>query len=251
MPFKYLEPPCLKSVWPERRTLVPRLNAGIAGFSSVVLFCSVILAPAPASFSGEGSGPTDHRMAITMVPAAHALRVRDTVTFPTARDNGVTFLLHSQLHVSIETRDVILTTEETDVRPSSIDPTGRYMPKDARVPVTRYRVLLPPRTRILTLKYEGQINHPPVAAGDDYGRIRTFSALRWMSKAQMAFALSVKGSDENTHGTIIGTSSGTRTPRKMKSIWWAGSGSSTPAMREALRPMPSSEVRTRPSRRSI
>ncbi|MFO0699731.1 MAG: M1 family aminopeptidase [Nitrospira sp.] len=150
---------------------MPRLNAGIAGFSSVVFSCSIILAPSPMSFSSEGSSPIDHRMAISLVPAAHALRVRDTVTFPSARDNGVSFLLHSQLHVSIETPDVILTTAEMNVRPSSIDLTGRYTPEDTRVPVTRYRVLLPRGTRILTLNYEGQINHPSVAAGDDYGRI--------------------------------------------------------------------------------
>lgn len=149
---------------------MPRLNAGITGFSSVVLSCSVILAPVPASFSREGSGPTDHRMAVTLVPVAHALHVRDTVTFPTARDNGVSFLLHSQLHVSVETPDVVLTMEKTNVRPSSIDSTGRYTPEDTRIPVTRYRVLLPPETGVLSLSYEGQINHPPAAGGDDYGR---------------------------------------------------------------------------------
>lgn len=154
-----------------RMTLVLRLNAGIAGFSSVLLSCAVILAPAQVSFGSEGSSSIDHWMAITMVPDAHALHVRDTVTFPTARGMTVSFLLHSQLHISIETPDVVLTIAETNARPSSIDPTGRYMPEDSRVPVTRYRVLLPPGTRILTLNYEGQINHPPVAAGDDYGRI--------------------------------------------------------------------------------
>jgi len=155
---------------------MPQLNIGIAGFSSVVLSCFVLLAPAPVSSSREGSSPIDHRMAISLAPAAHALHVRDTVTFPTSRDNGVSFLLHSGLHVSIEPPDVILTTEETNVRPSSIDPTGRYTPQDDRIPVTRYRVLLPPGTRTLTLNYDGQINHSPVAAGDDYGRTAEDSA---------------------------------------------------------------------------
>ena len=155
---------------------MPRLKAGIAGWCSVVLCCSVILAPVPASFSSEGPRPTDHRMTVTLVPAAHALRVRDTVTFPMARDKAVTFLLHSQLHVSIETPDVMLTTEETNVRLSSIDPTGRYTPQDDRIPVTRYRVLLPPGTTIFTLSYEGQINQPPISAGDDYGRTAEDSA---------------------------------------------------------------------------
>ncbi|MBH0203728.1 MAG: M1 family peptidase [Nitrospira sp.] len=155
---------------------MPRLKAGIAGSSSVVLSCFIILAPAPTSFSSEGSRPTDHRMTLTIVPAAHVLRVRDTVTFPTTRDNVVSFLLHSQLHARIETPEVILIKEETNVRPSSIDPTGRYTPQDDRVPVTRYRVHIPPGIRTFTLSYEGQINQPPIAAGDDYGRSTEDSA---------------------------------------------------------------------------
>jgi len=175
-PFKHVVPPFLKRLGLEGRMLVPRLNIRIAGFFFLVLCCSVVVVPAPAAFSSKGSSHIDHQMAVTLVPAAHTLRVRDTVTFSTARDKAVTFLLHSQLHVSIETPDVMLTTEETNVRPSSIDPTGRYTPQDDRIPVTRYRVLLPPGARIFTLSYEGQINQPPIAAGDDYGRTAEDSA---------------------------------------------------------------------------
>ena len=155
---------------------MPRLNAGIVGCFSVVLSYAVVLTPTQVSFSSEGPHGTDHRMAVTLVPADRTLHVQDTITLPTAQDKGVSFLLHSRLHVRIETPDVILTREETNASPSSIDPTGRYTPQDDRIPVTRYRVLLPPGTRTFTLSYEGQINEPPIAEGDDYGRTAEDSA---------------------------------------------------------------------------
>ena len=145
---------------------------------TLALWCVVIASPVIALAGDHWSTGKEgtflhHHISISVQPDAHALKVRDAVTLPggvLTDDRAVRFLLHGHLHVAVETPGATLRPEDTNLRPPSVSANGHYTPEDARVPVTRYRLTLPIDGRVVTLRYEGKINHPPLPAGDEYGR---------------------------------------------------------------------------------
>lgn len=98
-----------------------------------------------------------HRLSVALDPLEHRLKVEDIVTLPADGPARWEFDLHAGLNP--EVTDASATLE-------------RLGGGDAAVPFERFRLVLPPGKRKVSLRYGGVIHHPLDAFGEGVGRNR-------------------------------------------------------------------------------
>jgi aminopeptidase N len=150
-------------------------RAPAAVLLSVIAACAVREpSPAPAAATAApASAPTAairHALHVTLVPARHAVLVEDQVTLsPELRarlGDRVVFTLHAGL-----------APERADAGPPlAPSPSGPALHEDsdaagpAPVPVEHFAVTLAPGARSFTVRYGGEVFHPPEGGGPEHAR---------------------------------------------------------------------------------
>jgi len=110
--------------------------------------------------TAQAAAVIHHNLDARLDPAAHAIAVRDRVTFPATTARGIELLLHPGLSPRVEEPGATLTPIDGGRRASSGE-SGF---------AARYLMTLPPGVDTVTLVYNGAIDHPLEQVGEEYDR---------------------------------------------------------------------------------
>lgn len=122
----------------------------------------------------EASQPIHHEMGVRLNPRAGELWVEDKITLPDspspAGGKKIHFLLHEGLTPTSTTPGVEIRMEAERPRAAHFGMSEGSFSKKWSVPIRHYSLALPAGARTVKLEYRGRIHHPPVQAGEEYGR---------------------------------------------------------------------------------
>jgi aminopeptidase N len=195
--------------------MTPTLAARAVAALALAAACAAREGPAPLPTAAAPAAPPTtsvaavrHALQVTLVPSRHAVLVEDQVTLsPELRSrlgDHVVFTLHAGL--APERADA-----GPPLAPSRVGPALRDDPDaggPAPVPVEHFAVTLAPGARSFTVRYGGEVFHPPEARGPEHARSMSESpglvspdgaflsgATRWvpeLSDDLVAFTLDVR-----------------------------------------------------------
>lgn len=138
------------------------------------LAASVVLGWAIAATAGQERLPAvNHEMTATLDPAAHTVKVTDKWTLPAAvLHEDTTFTLNSALKVRSLTKGVSLETVKANTPGEDVgmDRETNNGGNLVTVSVYRFKGLKPGQDAMVELAYEGVINNPITAVGEEYAR---------------------------------------------------------------------------------
>ena len=118
----------------------------------------------------------DHRLAVHVSPATHALSVTDTLTLPESLRSSkgkqtLYFFLHAGLEVRSLTKGVRLKALPSAPDDDVLSPSfSRFDASDWPVPLQWYRLRLPGGMKRFVLSYQGELHHPVEQGSEEYAR---------------------------------------------------------------------------------
>jgi aminopeptidase N len=115
-----------------------------------------------------------HDLTVSIEPANHFIRVKDTITLPEKSDGGkIHFLLHGSLKILSHSSHIILEKEPGELKSEFYGINTAEFEIKKKIPVSHFAVRFSGKsenTNSFTLTYEGIINHPIQQAGGEYAR---------------------------------------------------------------------------------
>ncbi len=125
---------------------------------ALLLSCERDATVSLAPVGNAASPPTmaHHAVTVELDPSGHRLSVVDEIRFPTAVSGPVEFELHGNLNPESLSGGMELVS------------LGQ-VPDSDPLQLQRHRVVAPPGTRQIDLRYAGVVHHPPAEHGESYG----------------------------------------------------------------------------------